>query len=152
RRHLSKRLALCAIALAIAAGASIFSRPTESASNFTSVPIAEAPTPAVAASAVQGKSQARLTGSVLLTVTPRGFDTNEITIPADPFFLIVENRSGLSDMSLTLELEAGNRLRAVRVQREELDWAELLDLTPGTYVISEANHPDDICRLIVTPR
>ncbi len=103
-------------------------------------------------SIAQGPPQAKLTESVLLTITPRGFDLKEITVPAVPFFLLVENRSGLSEMSLSLQRETGNLVRAARVQREDLDWAELLDLTPGRYVITEASHPEQVCRLMVTPR
>jgi len=103
-------------------------------------------------SASQRNPQAKLAESLLLTITPSGFDLKEITVPAVPFFLLVENRSGLGEMSVTLQRETGNIVKAARVQREELDWSELLDLTPGRYVISEASHPDQVCRLTVTPK
>ena len=79
-----------------------------------------------------------MTGSVLLTITPRGFDLKEITVPAVPFFLLVENRSGLGEMALSLRREAGSRVTSARVQREELDWAELLDLAPGSFATYDA--------------
>lgn len=93
-----------------------------------------------------------LTQSLLLTVTPRGFDLKEITLPAVPFFLLVENRSGLSEMSLSFQVEGGPVIRTMRVQREDLDWAGLLVLAPGSYVISEASHPGQLCHLIVIPK
>ena len=50
------------------------------------------------------------TDSVLITITPRGFDVAQITSPAVPFFLLVENRSGLSSVSLQLDAVAGAHL------------------------------------------
>jgi len=83
---------------------------------------------------------------------PRGFDNKEVTIPAGPFFLLVENRSGLSEMALSLQHEGGSTIKTALVQREVLDWAELFDLPPGNYVISEASHPTEICRLTVAAK
>lgn len=93
----------------------------------------------------------KLTDSVLITIFPGGFNTTQITSPAIPFFLLIENCSGLSEVSLKLDRVAGNRLRQVAVGREQPDWSDLLDLTPGEYVLSEANHPDWICHITVTP-
>lgn len=92
------------------------------------------------------QTRAKLTDSVLLTITPRGFDLKEITVPAVPFFLLVENRSGLSNISLSLQRDGGALIKNARVEHEELDWTELLDLAPGNYVISEASHPDQAMR------
>lgn len=93
----------------------------------------------------------KLTESVLITITPGGFDTAQITSPAIPFFLLIENRSGLSDVSFRLDRVGGSRLRQATVGREQPDWADLLDLSPGDYVLSEANHPGWICHITVTP-
>jgi hypothetical protein len=94
----------------------------------------------------------KLTDSVLVTIFPGGFNTTQITSPAIPFFLLIENRSGLSEVSLRLDRVASSRLRTAAVQREQPDWADLMDLSPGDYVLSEANHPDWICHITVTPR
>ena len=99
----------------------------------------------------QAPAKPKLTDSVLITIFPGGFNTTQITSPAIPFFLLIENRSGLSEVSLRLDRLAGNRLRQVTVGREQPDWADLLDLTPGNYVLSEANHGDWICRITITP-
>jgi len=100
----------------------------------------------------QAPAKPKLTDSVLITIFPGGFDTTEITSPAIPFFLLIENRSGLSDVSLRLDRLAGSRLRQVSVGREQPDWSDLLDLTPGSYVLSEANHSDWNCRITITPQ
>jgi hypothetical protein len=88
---------------------------------------------------------------VLVTIFPGGFNTTQITSPAIPFFLLIENRSGLSEVSLRLDRLAGSRLRQVSMGREQPDWSDLLDLTPGDYVLSEANHADWTCHITVTP-
>jgi len=99
----------------------------------------------------QAPVKPKLTDSVLITITPGGFNTTQITSPAIPFFLLIENRSGLSEVSLRLDRVAGNRLRQVSVGREQPDWSDLLDLTPGEYVLREANHSDWNCRITITP-
>jgi hypothetical protein len=99
----------------------------------------------------QAPTKPKLTDSVLITITPGGFNATEITSPPIPFFLLIENRSGLSELSLRLDRLAGNRLRQVSVGREQPDWSDLLDLTPGSYVLSEANHSDWNCRITITP-
>lgn len=100
----------------------------------------------------QAATNAKLTDSVLITITPGGFDVGQITSPAVPFFLLVENRSGLDEVSLRLDRVAGPRLRQVTVAREQLDWSDLVDLSPGEYVLSEGNHPSWICHITITSK
>jgi hypothetical protein len=112
--------------------------------------IGPAPAARPAARTAGAPQKPQLTDSVLVTVTARGFDTPQITTPAKPFFLLVDNRSGLDEVALRLDQVGGPRLRSVDVPQEQLDWADLLDLAPGEYVLSEANHPDWSCRLTIT--
>jgi hypothetical protein len=89
--------------------------------------------------------------SELITIRPSGFEPTQITRPKGNFFLFVENRSGLNSVTLRLDRVAGNRLIDVPVPRERLDWAELLNLTPGDYTVTEANHPNWVCHVTITP-
>ena len=91
----------------------------------------------------------QVTESVLLTITPRGFDLTEITVAQGPFFLLVENRSGVPEMSLRINQAAGLLVKVADVGRELADWADLLDLPPGSYVLSETGHPGKVCSLTV---
>ena len=86
----------------------------------------------------------------IITVLPHGFDHEEITRPHGEFVLMVDNRSGIDDITLRLDREAGNRLKEVQFRGEEIDWNDVVDLSPGTYVLSEANHPDWVCRITIT--
>lgn len=87
----------------------------------------------------------------LITVYPHGIEPAEITRGHRQFALILDNRSGLPEVDLRLDREQGSRVREVRVPHEQRNWSEILDLAPGQYVLSEANHPSWTCRITITP-
>lgn len=86
----------------------------------------------------------------LITITPHGFEPREITRPQGRFLLMVDNRSGLAATALALTSEAGQRTREMRVPREEPNWSEPVELPPGRYVLTEAEHPRWSCRITIT--
>jgi len=88
----------------------------------------------------------------VITILPDGFEPSQITRPFGRVFLLVENHSGLGEVSLALEREAGAHLLDVQVPREKLGWSDLIDLTPGEYVLTEANHADWVCKITITPK
>ena len=87
----------------------------------------------------------------LVVVGPNGFEPAEITRPAGQFLLIVDNRSGLEQVQVRVERVTGReRLHDVGLSKEEFTWNTLLRLPPGDYVLTEASHPDWVCRLTLT--
>ena len=88
--------------------------------------------------------------SELLTLTPHGFEPREIRRPAGRFFLMIENRSGLPVTQPTLALQAGATIRALRISREEANWSEVMNLSPGLYLLTEPNHPGWLCQITIT--
>lgn len=88
--------------------------------------------------------------TVLVTITRFGFEPKEIERGAGKIFLEVDNRSELSEVELRLDAEHGNRMHQKRVPREQLDWLQPLDLRPGRYTLTEANHPQWSCRITIT--
>lgn len=88
--------------------------------------------------------------SELITITPHGFEPQEITRPQGRFLLMIDNRSGLSATSLALTREAGERTHEMRVPREEPDWSDVVNLPPGRYVLTEDDHSEWTCVLIIT--
>lgn len=88
---------------------------------------------------------------VLITIRPSGFDPRSISRTAERFTLMVDNRSGLDAVTLRLDREGGSRLHDVFVPRQQLDWVQGVDLSPGEYLLSEASHPDWICRITIRP-
>src|SRR5262245_2774446 len=87
----------------------------------------------------------------LVTIRTRGFEPSQITRSKGRFILAVYNRSGLEEVNLHLDHEAGLKLRQERVPRTKLDWYAGLDLPPGKYFLTEANHSDWRCAIVVTP-
>ena len=87
----------------------------------------------------------------LVVVGARGFEPAEITRPARPFLLLVDNRSGLEQVQVRVERVAGReRLHDVGLSRKNYSWNTLLRLPPGEYVLTEAGHPNWVCRLTLT--
>jgi hypothetical protein len=64
---------------------------------------------------------------------------------------VVNNHSELPDVELRLMRETGGRLHGARVPQEQINWSDVVDLHPGRYVLTEANHPDWVCHIIVAP-
>lgn len=86
-------------------------------------------------------------GEVTLTLEASGFAPAEVTRAMGPFYLSVDNRSGTEDLRLLLRASDGTMIREMRVRSG--DWSELLDLSPGTYTLSEANHSNWVCAFII---
>lgn len=86
---------------------------------------------------------------VRITIRPTGFDPAEVTLPRGRFLLAVDNRSGLDELTFRLDREGAGRLHEVRMTREQLGWRKVLDPPPGVYVLTEAGHPDWVCRVRV---
>jgi hypothetical protein len=115
---------------------------------------AEPATPSARAEAVappaQSISSQERVEAEIITIRPTGFEPAEITRPAGRFFLTVENRSGLDAVNLRLSSENGNHLRDARMSRDEPDWNDLVDLDPGRYLLTEADHANWVCRITIT--
>lgn len=86
----------------------------------------------------------------LLTLRPTGIDPAEITRPHAPFYLVVQNSSGKDDLSFRFDKEVGAKLRNPRIPVKKREWSELVDLPPGTYKMTEANHPGWAFTLTIT--
>jgi hypothetical protein len=86
----------------------------------------------------------------LITVAPHGFEPQELTRPRGRFLLMIDNRSGLETVALRLTREDGPRVREMRVPREEPDWSEVVDLDPGRYLLTEANHSGWVCVITIS--
>jgi uncharacterized cupredoxin-like copper-binding protein len=88
-----------------------------------------------------------------ITLRATGFEPAEIVRPAGQFLLAVNDRSGQSDTSIMLLSENGERLRAAKMKEtnRKHEWREVVNLPPGTYFLSEANHPEWTCRITLRP-
>ncbi|HYP54559.1 MAG TPA: hypothetical protein VEQ42_13500 [Pyrinomonadaceae bacterium] len=89
---------------------------------------------------------------VVLNLRPEGFEPAELTLAAGDYLLVVNNRTGLDEFALRLEREGQGTLREARPPRRARNWRQMLRLTPGTYLLTETNHPEWALRVTVTPR
>lgn len=87
----------------------------------------------------------------LLTVKATGFDPPEMTVPYRSFFLVIENRSGVRELSFQFDKEVGARLNNIRVPYRRTSWSGLVDLPPGEYRMTEVTRPEWVFTLKITP-
>lgn len=88
----------------------------------------------------------------IVTIQSTGFDPSEIKRPAGPFSLHVNNRSEIPELQLRLDRDRAERLQTAPLLRGRLDWKRTIDLPPGRYVLTEAQHPEWVCRITITPQ
>lgn len=105
---------------------------------------------------VSGHSSKRVTGPVLtpqgkkaqkleieaVTITPEGFEPQQIERTAGPFILSVTNQSGADELNVRIETEQHERFREKSLPLLTRYWRERIDPPPGKYVITEENHPE----------
>lgn len=86
---------------------------------------------------------------ITITVTPRGFEPAEITVPEGPYLIDINNRSGIPELDLQFGALNGKKLKESKPLKDKegrelksLDWRGLFNLDKGTYTIKESSHPD----------
>ena len=87
-----------------------------------------------------------------LTLRPEGFDPAEVMRPAGRFMLSVDNRSGVEKVTLILRRGNGSKVIEDKVLNGNGDWSELIDLQPGRYTLTEADHPGWKCDLLINEK
>jgi hypothetical protein len=88
----------------------------------------------------------------LVTITPTGFEPNQINRLQGRFILAVDNRSGLDQVELYVERETGSRTDVQLNRKRKLAWREIIDLPAGRYVLRAINNDDWRCAITIRPR
>ena len=88
-------------------------------------------------------------GSESIAITRHGFEPREISRAGGRFFLAVENHSGVSPLVLRFTSQSGTSLKEFALTREQLDWADEVNLPEGQYTVTEVNR-GWTCRLTIT--
>jgi hypothetical protein len=109
-------------------------------------------TPATPPPSVPGVAASSKIKAVLFTVRPDGFEPSEITLPEGKYVIAVDNRSGADEVLLNVRRGQSDRLKEVRLTRQQLNWRGVIDLKPGLYTVSDVNRPEWAARLQVTPK
>lgn len=86
----------------------------------------------------------------LITITPRGFEPNEITRPAGPVLFVVVNRGEFPTMDLRLLAENGSVLRQAQMPRNRRKWSVPVDLPAGRYRVVDAKRPEMVLNVDIT--
>lgn len=136
-RHHSQRFRFfLAILLLLVSGALIFA-------HFKRAPTAAVPMDQGPQAPVQAE---------LITITPTGFEPAEFTRPKGRFLLAIDNQSGLDEVDFYFERETAGRVNVPLSRRGKLAWREIVDLTPGTYILRATNDESWRCRIRITPQ
>lgn len=112
---------------------------------------------------VSGHSSKKVTGAVLtpqgkkdqkleieaVTITPDGFEPQQIERPAGPFILSVTNQSGVDALNVRIETEQHSRFSEKTLPLITPYWRERINPPPGKYFITEENHPEWMLTLII---
>ena len=97
---------------------------------------------------------AGIIGIKYIRLYPHGFEPQKITSMEGPFLLAVDNRSGFIKGEITFRLDkvGANRIREARLPVRKRGWRERIDLAPGTYLLTEINHPQWKCEITIVSR
>ena len=134
-------LALLLVAIAVAGVALVCARPSLEPKDEAKVMPTTSPT-------IQATAGSPLEVE-LIDLRPSGFEPHEINRPAGRFLLNVNNRSGMTPLSLSIQRENQSVAERKRLGKD-LVWRKSIDLSPGHYVLREANHPGWQCLITIT--
>jgi len=95
---------------------------------------------AKAATQTTTQQDAETVTGLLFELRPAGFLPAETTVTAGKYFLMLQNHSGLRQ--LTFKLERVNEGRVASSNTQQRDWNAKVQLNAGTYVLREANHEE----------
>jgi len=87
----------------------------------------------------------------IVTLRSWGFEPKEISRPPGPFYLAIDNQSGLEVIDVSLDKETGHKLQSVDLSKGKAKWRQKLALGPGVYLLREAGHPEWTCQITVQP-
>jgi len=86
---------------------------------------------------------------IVLELSRFGFMPAEITRRKGHLIISVTNRTGIGELALQLQRADGERLREFHLTTERPRLREEIDLPAGEYVLTEANHPEWVCRITI---
>ncbi len=99
-----------------------------------------------------GDSPAPAKEVVQISIYPEGFWPTELEQKSGEFLLSINDRTGLPETDLVLKRLAGEQVREVRIPDSAAHWADVIDLPPGRYLLTESSHPEWQCAITITAR
>lgn len=86
-----------------------------------------------------------------LSLHPSGFEPAAITRTRGKFHIAIYNHSGAEELVFILNHETGRREHEAHLSKGKKKAGALLDLPPGAYTLSVADHPDWSCSITINP-
>lgn len=80
---------------------------------------------------------------LLIAVQTYGFEPTELDVEEGRYLLVIQNRSGLNDLVVTLEGENGKKIFQENAQQRR--WRKRFDLKQGSYRLTAENNPEWSC-------
>ncbi len=87
----------------------------------------------------------------LVTLRPSGFEPVEITRPRGAFVLFVDDRTQRESSTLNLMRVSGERMKEARTSKNRSEWHDLIDLTPGVYLLVDEVSSQSRCQITILP-
>jgi hypothetical protein len=140
-------LAACAV-LAMAIATTIFAERLTNADNFTS-PHTISPVNTQGRERLADEASTN-TQVVLFALQAEGFEPTEMQLSPGEYLFVVTNRSGLDEVNVRLVRENGQQMIADKVGLKGKELKRRLHLAPGTYRLTETDHPDWACTIVVS--
>jgi hypothetical protein len=117
----------------------------------TKSPLAAKSHPASTTGASQPVSSALTNADVLTTtLTSTGFSPRDVSHARGAFNLRVKNQSGQEEIVLRLTNANGDVIANTRLTNKVSAWTTPLELGPGLYTLTEANHNEWICQIQIS--
>jgi len=96
---------------------------------------------AYASAAQQGRDEVRV------ELNSNGFTPGEVQHSPGSFAILVDNKTISGEYTLNLKAEDGTVLSELQVQKGSSAWT--ISLQTGRYTLTEVNHPQWVCSIVV---
>jgi hypothetical protein len=90
--------------------------------------------------------------AVNIRILPGGMFPLKTTIKAGQTLIVARNSSSAPNLNLRLDRDKASNVSNVSMPKGKLVSEAIYNLTPGTYILSEVNHPNWTSTIVVTAK
>lgn len=96
-----------------------------------------------------GKAPGSTVPSIFVRILPHRMEPTAVTVKSGSLKIIVQNSSTAPNVRVALHEVHGKQLKTVSMASGQRHSVETYFLEPGSYMLSEANHPEWRCTITV---
>lgn len=85
-----------------------------------------------------------------ITLTPQGFQPNQIERAAGRFLFGIDNRIKPEEFSFEILRENGHKAHKLKLEKGQIRLRKLLNLPEGRYVLRAVDHPEWTCSIVLS--